>query len=102
LRQQQAFLNAFSNIMCTLLENPTNCKLKSARRCIFVLLGTLVQRYKQAGPLTNALFHRLHSHEHLSSVLAQLLEVLCKEYDSPQVVAEFLRCVSHSFIQSCK
>lgn len=78
--------------MTTLLENPANCKLKSVRRCIFISLGLLVQRYKQAAPLTNALFHRLHNHEHLSSVLAQLMEVLCKEYDSPQVVGEFLRC----------
>lgn len=77
--------------MTTLLENPVNCKLKSVRRCVFISLGMLVQRYKQAGPLTNALFHRLHNHEHLSSILAQLMEVLCKEYESPQVVAEFLK-----------
>jgi len=88
---EEEFVNIFSQTAYLFLENPANTRSKSLKRSIFLLVAILVKKYNQALSATTSIIHLLMKHEHLPGPVAELLEVLVKEYDNQQIVGDFLR-----------
>jgi condensin complex subunit 1 len=79
-----------------MLENPAVCKDKDTRDAIFALLGTLVQKYNHVLGAVTSIVHLLPHFEHLAVTMAQLVQVVVTEYESPAIVGEVSRFDSHS------
>jgi pterin-4a-carbinolamine dehydratase len=55
-----------------------------------MMIATLAKKYNQSTGVVNSLINLLHQFEHLPSVIAEMTEVVVKEY-SFQIVPDILR-----------
>ena len=55
-----------------------------------MLIATLVKKYNQSTGVVNSIINLLHQFEHLPSVIAEMTEVITKEYQF-QIVPDILR-----------
>jgi condensin complex subunit 1 len=88
---EENFINLFSKTAYQILENPNNAKNKVIKRCLFILIATLIKKYNQTVGVTTALIHLLHNYEHLAVVVVELMETLCQEYECSHMVGDVVR-----------
>lgn len=88
---EESFLNLFLNTAYLMLENQNNTKNKVIKRCLFILLATIIKKYNQNVGINTAIIHMLHHHEHLAVVIVELMEMLHKEYECSHVVGDIVR-----------
>ena len=77
-----------------MLENPANTRSKAIKKCIFMIIGQLVKKYSQSFNVITSIIHLLHNFEHLPPHLAELMEVLVNDYESPHALSEMMRYVT--------
>jgi hypothetical protein len=58
-----------------------------------MIIGQLVKKYAQSFNVVTSLIHLLHNFEHLPPHLAELMEVLVNDYESPHALSEMLRYI---------
>ncbi|VUG17134.1 YCS4 [Brettanomyces bruxellensis] len=77
-----------------LLENTHRAKVNSIKRHCFKTVCLAVKYHGQASHTQNAILQHLTYFPHLSSVMAELLEVMANKYDYPQLTDAILKEVS--------
>ena len=90
-RPEDEFLVLFVRTAFLVLETPAGCRMRAARRCAAVVLGTLVARHGQAASVVAAAFRLLRKHEHAPAPLADVLHVVATEYGAPHIVGRTVR-----------
>lgn len=88
---EEGLVSVMSRCTYVMLENPTNCKVRSTREHIAHLIGTLVHRYDHVLGATTAMVHLLPHFEHLPSPLVAILATIAHDYHCPRIVMDIVR-----------
>ena len=90
-KPEDEFLALFSKTASLFLENSANCKVRSIKRCISVIMGTLIRRFDQTANVVTTALHLLHKFEHVPVPLAEAFEVIANEFGGGQAVGRAMR-----------
>ncbi|XP_013415078.1 condensin complex subunit 1-like isoform X2 [Lingula anatina] len=88
---EEEFVNLVTCCCYKLLENPSVTKNRVSKDAIFHLLGTMVKKYNHGLGASLKIIQLLQHFEHLSSPLAQGLELFVTELGLKGVVGEIMR-----------
>ena len=77
-----------------ILEDPLAARDKSLQKLLVQVLGHLVCSYNQMLGVALKAVQMLQHFEHLMSPLAQIIQSISQQFQSTNIVAEMIRCVS--------
>lgn len=86
--------NLFLNPTNALLENPHRCKIVNIKKHAFKVICLAVKYHGQALHTQNAILQHLTYFPHLSTIMAELLQVMTEHYGYPQLTDIVLKDVS--------